>query len=153
MSLQIRKKEDLEFGVRILGVNCDGTRKTWVSMTGIPGIGRRISTLICKTTNIDPNKRAGFLSKEELEKFVSAAQNPLSYKIPVWFLNRRRDIKDGTNKHLASTQLSVAKREDIERMKRMRLHKGLRHYWLLKVRGQHTNATGRHGRTVAAARK
>ena len=34
--------------------------------------------------------------------------------------------------------------EDIERMKRVRLHRGLRHYWGIRVRGQHTKTTGRH---------
>ena len=34
--------------------------------------------------------------------------------------------------------------KDIERMKRVRLHRGLRHYWGIRVRGQHTKTTGRH---------
>ena len=29
-------------------------------------------------------------------------------------------------------------------MKRVRLHRGLRHYWGIRVRGQHTKTTGRH---------
>jgi hypothetical protein len=39
-------------------------------------------------------------------------------------------------------------RDDLERMKKIRLHRGLRHYWGLRVRGQHTKTTGRKGRTV-----
>jgi hypothetical protein len=31
------------------------------------------------------------------------------------------------------------------------LHRGLRHFWGLKVRGQHTCTTGRRGRSVGAA--
>jgi small subunit ribosomal protein S18e len=30
-------------------------------------------------------------------------------------------------------------------MKKIRLHRGLRHYWQIKVRGQHTKTTGRGG--------
>ncbi|CAK0798445.1 unnamed protein product, partial [Prorocentrum cordatum] len=37
-----------------------------------------------------------------------------------------------------------ALREDLERMKRVRLHRGIRHYWGIRVRGQHTKTTGRH---------
>lgn len=44
-------------------------------------------------------------------------------------------------------------REDLERMKKMRLHKGLRHYFGLKVRGQHTCSTGRRGKTVGVSKK
>ena len=28
-------------------------------------------------------------------------------------------------------------------MKKVKMHRGLRHYWGLKVRGQHTKTTGR----------
>jgi len=44
-------------------------------------------------------------------------------------------------------------REDFERMKKIRLHRGLRHYWGLRVRGQHTKTTGRKGRTVGVSKK
>lgn len=32
-------------------------------------------------------------------------------------------------------------------------HRGLRHYWGLTVRGQHTKTTGRRGKTVGTAGK
>lgn len=38
-------------------------------------------------------------------------------------------------------------------MKKIRIHRGLRHHWLLKVRGQHTNSTGRRGVTIGVIRK
>jgi small subunit ribosomal protein S18e len=44
-------------------------------------------------------------------------------------------------------------REDLERMKKMKLHKGLRHYFGLRVRGQHTCSTGRRGKTVGVSKK
>jgi ribosomal protein S13 len=34
-----------------------------------------------------------------------------------------------------------------------RNHRGLRHYWGLRVRGQHTKTTGRRGRTVGVSKK
>ncbi|KAG4982810.1 hypothetical protein JHK87_027559 [Glycine soja] len=33
--------------------------------------------------------------------------------------------------------------DDLERLKKIRNHHGLRHYWGLRVRGQHTKCTGR----------
>jgi small subunit ribosomal protein S18e len=44
-------------------------------------------------------------------------------------------------------------REDLERMKKIKLHKGLRHYFGLRVRGQHTCSTGRRGKTVGVTKK
>ncbi|KAA8550848.1 hypothetical protein F0562_002532 [Nyssa sinensis] len=38
-------------------------------------------------------------------------------------------------------------RDDLERLKKIRNHRGLRHYWGLRVRGQHTKTTGRRGKT------
>jgi hypothetical protein len=33
-------------------------------------------------------------------------------------------------------------RDDLERLKKIRAHRGLRHFWGLRVRGQHTKTTG-----------
>ncbi len=47
-----------------------------------------------------------------------------------------------------SNGLQAKLREDLERMKKMRLHRGLRHYWGIRVRGQHTKTTGRNSKAV-----
>lgn len=39
--------------------------------------------------------RAGELSAEELERILVIVSNPRSFKIPDWFLNRQKDVKDG----------------------------------------------------------
>ena len=44
-------------------------------------------------------------------------------------------------------------REDLERLKKIRAHRGLRHYWGVRVRGQHTKTTGRRGKTVGVSKK
>lgn len=54
---------------------------------------------------------------------------------------------------LTSANLDSKLREDLERMKKIRAHRGLRHYWGLRVRGQHTKTTGRRGRTVGVSKK
>lgn len=38
---------------------------------------------------------AGELSAEELESIMTIVANPRAYKIPDWFLNRQKDVKDG----------------------------------------------------------
>merc|ERR1719222_862753 len=75
------------------------------------------------------------------------------YQIPDWFLNRQKDIKDGKFSQVTSNQLENKLREDLERLKKIRAHRGLRHYWGLRVRGQHTKTTGRRGRTVGVSKK
>ena len=96
---------------------------------------------------------AGELTSEELERIVTIVQNPTQYKIPTWFLNRQRDIVDGKDVHTLANGVDSKLRDDLERLKRMRAHRGLRHYWGLRVRGQHTKTTGRRGRTVGVSKK
>ena len=123
------------------------------ALTAIKGMGRRFSTICCKKAEVDLRKRAGELSAEELEAIMNIVANPRSYKIPDWFLNRQKDIKDGKYSQLTSSQLDTKFREDLERLKKIRNHRGLRHYWGFTVRGQHTKTTGRAGKTVGVAGK
>ena len=79
--------------LRMLNTNIDGRTSVQYALTAIPGIGRRFSNLICKKADIDLSKRAGELTPEEVEKLIAIISNPLQFKIPVWYLNRRKDIK------------------------------------------------------------
>jgi len=151
--LVVSSTGDFQHILRILNTNVDGREKVWVALTAIKGIGKRFAVLICKQADIDINRRAGQLSTDEIEKIVAIVNNPLQFKIPPWFLNRQKDIKDGKNKHIAANQLDANLRDDLERMKKIRLHRGLRHQWGLRVRGQHTKTAGRHGRTVGVSKK
>lgn len=54
---------------------------------------------------------------------------------------------------LTSTNLDSKLRDDLERLKKIKAHRGMRHYWGLRVRGQHTKTTGRRGRTVGVSKK
>lgn len=153
MSLQIVDANEFQHILRILNTNVDGKEKIVIALTAIKGIGRRMGAVICKQANVDLSKRAGELSKEEISNIVAIMSNPTEFKIPDWFLNRRKDYKEGKNLHVIANQLDSYLREDLERMKKIRLHKGLRHHWGLRVRGQHTKTTGRRGRTVGVAKK
>eukprot|EP00803_Ostreobium_quekettii_P011554 evm.model.scf_418.12 EVM.evm.TU.scf_418.12 scf_418:67384-68462(+) len=123
------------------------------AMTAVRGIGRRYSNIVLKKAEVDFNKRAGELSAEEIERITKVVVDPRSYKVPDWFLNRQRDIKDGKFCQLTASSLATRLRDDLERLKKIRNHRGLRHYWGLRVKGQHTKTTGRRGRTVGVAKK
>jgi ribosomal protein S13 len=141
--------EDADFQhiLRILNTNVDGRHKVMYALTRIKGIGRRFSNLLCKKAQIPLNLRAGELKEAQIETIKTILQNPSQFNIPEWFLNRQKDHKDGKNFQIVSNALDTKLREDLERMKKMRLHRGLRHYWNLRVRGQHTKTTGRRGKS------
>ena len=92
--------------------------------------------------------RAGELSDQEIATVKAIIQNPRQYNIPDWFLNRRKDMDTGKHLHLHAHQLAIKFREDLQKWKKTRRHRGLRHHWGLKVRGQHTKTNGHGGRTV-----
>uniref|UniRef100_A0A8C2MCY8 Small ribosomal subunit protein uS13 n=1 Tax=Cricetulus griseus TaxID=10029 RepID=A0A8C2MCY8_CRIGR len=75
-------------------------------------------------------------------------QNPQQYKIPDWFLNRQKDVKDGKYSQVLANGLDNKLCEDLEQLKKIRAHRGLCHLW-----GQHTKTTGRRGRTVCVSKK
>ena len=99
------------------------------------------------------SRRAGELTQEEVERLVTIIQNPRQFKVPDWMLNRKKDVKDGKFSQAVSNTLDMKLRDDLERMKKIRAHRGLRHYWGLRVRGQRTKTTGRKGRTVGVSKK
>merc|ERR1712100_556828 len=120
-----------------------------MGLTKILGIGRRFSNLILKKAEINLTQRAGNLTKEEVEKVMRILENPQDFNIPLWFLNRQKDWKSGKNFQNYGSQIAISLRDDLERLKKIRSHRGLRHYWGIRVRGQHTKTTGRVGRTMA----
>ncbi|KAK0409490.1 hypothetical protein QR680_004572 [Steinernema hermaphroditum] len=129
---------------RVMNTNIDGNRK---------GVGRRFAFVVCRKADVDIHRRAGELSEADMDRLTTIMQNPSQYKIPNWFLNRQKDIKDGKYSQVLSTAVDNKLREDFERLKKIRLHRGLRHFWGLRVRGQHTKTTGRKGRTVGVSKK
>lgn len=139
--------------LRLLNTNVDGKRKIQYAMTEIKGVGPRYANVVIKKADVDLFKRAGELNSDELERIVSILQNPTQFKIPNWFLNRRKDIGDGKNHQVVSNQVDAKLRDDLERLKKIRAHRGLRHFWGIRVRGQHTKTTGRRGKTVGVSNR
>ena len=135
--------DDFQHILRVLNTNVAGRTKVMYALTQIRGIGRRFSNVVCKKAEIDMGKRAGELSAAELESLMVIVSNPRQFRIPDWFLNRQKDFKDGKYLQLSSNALDTKLRDDLERLKKIRNHRGLRHYWGIRVRGQHTKTTGR----------
>merc|ERR1711964_25507 len=152
-NMSVVTAESFQHILRIQNTNIDGNIKIGFALTSIRGMGKRFTDLVLKKADVDKTKRAGQINEDELERIQTTMTQPKNFKIPVWFLNRQRDIKDGKDSQITSNNLDNKLREDFERMKKIRIHRGIRHYWGLRVKGQKTKTTGRHGRTVGVLSK
>ncbi len=139
--------------VRIAGTDLDGKLKLAYGLAGIKGIGYNTALAILRVLGIDPEKRTGFLTDEEIERIEDAIANPTKYGLPPWMLNRRKDYETGIDMHLVGADLIFKAKQDIEREKRIKSWRGIRHALGLKVRGQRTHTTGRLGVTVGVTKK
>lgn len=139
--------------VRLLNTNVEGKRKVAFALRMVKGIGIRFAYMICKKAGVDVERRAGTLTNEELEKISDVIADPLKYKIPEWFLNRQRDPKSNKTEHASSNTVDIKLRDDLERLKKIRAHRGVRHAYGLRVRGQHTCTSGRRGKTMGVSKK
>eukprot|EP00672_Neobodo_designis_P027794 CAMPEP_0174826768 /NCGR_PEP_ID=MMETSP1114-20130205/211_1 /TAXON_ID=312471 /ORGANISM="Neobodo designis, Strain CCAP 1951/1" /LENGTH=153 /DNA_ID=CAMNT_0016060331 /DNA_START=1 /DNA_END=462 /DNA_ORIENTATION=+ len=152
MSLALHP-DNFQHIVRVMNTNVDGKRKVAYAFRMIKGIGVRYAHVCVKKAGVDLSRRAGTLTPEEIEKISDVITDPLKYKIPAWFLNRQRDPKTGKTEHVTSNVVDIKLRDDLERMKKVRAHRGVRHMLGLRVRGQHTCTTGRGGKTMGVSRK
>ena len=120
--------------VRIAGVDLPNEKHIEIAMTYVYGVGRMLSSKICKEAGVDPDRKA----KELSEKDVLAIRDVLrNYRIEG---DLRKDIS-----------------MDIKRLGDIGTYRGMRHRKGLPVRGQRTktNARTRRGRrkTVGVGKK
>ena len=123
-----------------------------VGLTQIRGVGYMFANTIVNVLKINPNQRIGYLSPEQIKSIESIIKNPSASNFPSWFLNRRKDVETGEDKHLITSDIAFTVRNDIEREKTSGSWRGIRHMFGLKVRGQRTRCTGRKGGAVGVAK-
>lgn len=147
-----KPKDEIKYIVRIANTDLDGTQTVEYALTGIKGIGVRLSKLLSRKAQVDPHAVIGYLPSEQVDKLRNVVDN-IEANMPVWMVNRRRDIYTGEDRHLIGVDLTLGVKEDINLMKKIRCYKGIRHERGQKVRGQRTKSTGRTGATVGVVRK
>ena len=147
-----KPKDNIKYIVRIANADLDGTRTVEFALTGIKGIGVRVSKILSRKADVDPHAIMGYLPPEQVDKLRAVVDN-FEANVPVWMLNRRKDVYTGENRHLTGVDLTLGNNEDINLMKKIRSYKGIRHERGQKVRGQRTKSTGRTGATVGVVRK
>lgn len=139
--------------MRITGTDLDGTKKLSCGLIKIKGVGKRISDVIIKVTGLNPEMLVGNLTDNDLRKLEKVIKEPLTHGVPVWLLNRRKDLETGKDYHLTGSDLTLSTRKDIKLKIDTRSWKGFRHSHGLKVRGQKTRTTGRKGRVVGVKKR
>lgn len=153
MSLHFTESSQMQDIIRMFNTNINGRAKVARALTGIKGIGLRISSLLCKKAGIDMSLRAGEVPQEQLDKIGVILADPQSYGIPEWLLNRQRDTFTGKSVQLIANQVEADYRMYLERAKRIKHNRGLRLLRGLKVNGQRLKSNGRKGKTVGVSKK
>ena len=138
--------------LRIVGNDIAGDKKVIVGLGQIRGIGHAFANAILETLKIDPNTNIGYLTDSHVQAIEKILQDPKSANFPIWFLNRRKDIETGEDKHLITSDIEFTVRNDVERERITNSWRGYRHLYGLKVRGQRTRTTGRKGGAVGVAK-
>ncbi|MFX1419480.1 MAG: 30S ribosomal protein S13 [Promethearchaeota archaeon] len=138
---------------RKLRSQVDGNARVEHGLTQIRGIGRRFAQVVVKLAGINPNMRIGAIAEKDLNRIEEIIMNPVENGVPNWMINRAKDLRSGEDLHMLGNKLELSVRRDIERMKKIRSYKGVRHHLRLKVRGQRTKSTGRHGLVVGVLRR
>lgn len=119
---------------RIKGVDIPNRKRSEIALTYIYGIGRSLSNTILKDAKIDPDKKAGDLTNDELVK-----------------------IRNEVDKYITEGDLRREVNMNIKTKMEINSYEGTRHKRGLPVRGQRTNRNARtrkgKGKTVANKKK
>ena len=134
--------------VRFGGADIEGSLRFPFALSQLKGVSYRMALAIAKIVGIDPDLRFGYLSEKEQEQVLAILTDPVRHGVPHWLVNRRNDPNTGKDKHLYGSELLLTLKTDIDRMKKIKSYRGIRHTLGLKVRGQRTRTTGRKGQTI-----
>ena len=142
---------NFKYIVRLASTDLDGWRPVMYALSDVKGIGVRTGAIVADQVGVPRQQRIGNLKDEEIAKLQDAL-NQLAVKIPPWMLNRQYDWETGEDRHVFGPDWQIEVRNDINRMKKIRSYKGVRHETGKKVRGQRTSSNGRKGLALGVQR-
>ena len=146
-------EDEFKYIVRIADTNINGHSSVELGLAAIPGVGVRLGTIIVDLLALDRTEKMGNLSDEIIEKLEETVET-IDELVPRWLLNRRNDFDMGEDYHICGRgEMTMVKREDLNRLKKIRCYRGIRHEQGQKVRGQRTRSNGRTGLTMGVIRK
>ena len=138
--------------IRLAETNIDGGKPVSAAIRSIKGISFMMSNAISVISGLG-NKKLADLSEGEISNLEDMILHPEKHGIPVWLYNRRSDPSHGKNSHISVSGLDFTNKMDIDKMKRFKTYKGIRHIQHLPVRGQRTRGSFRGGKTVGVSKK
>ena len=147
-----QENQDFKYIVRIADTDLNGEKSVVHALTGIKGIGFHLSMIIADVAGVNRFEKIGSLPDDKIEKIQEIVSN-LNKFAPDWLMNRRKDYYTGKDLHLIGADIDLTKREDINRLKKIRAYRGIRHELGLPVRGQRTRANGRRGLALGVSRR
>ncbi len=143
--------------VRIASKDLDGHKPIPKAILAIKGISVNLANAIAEVASeklgVDKYTKVGQLSDDQAQTLEKIILNPVEFGVPEWMVNRRKDYTTGKDVHLTESDLDFTKRQDIEREKKIKSYRGIRHIRGLPVRGQRTRSTFRHGPSLGVKRK
>ena len=152
MPKDVEVSEDFKYIVRLANSDLDGHKPAMLALTGIKGVGRRVALSIIRNTDLDPKMKIGDISDEQEAALAEEVEGVIDI-LPLWMLNRRNDYDTGDDIHVVGTEVEMIRGDDINRLKKIRCYRGIRHETGQKVRGQRTKSNGRSGLTLGVSRK
>jgi small subunit ribosomal protein S13 len=108
---------------RIAGVDIPDHKKIFMSLQSVYGVGKHTAMQVLQKANIDPDKRARELTGDEV--------------------NRIQRIVDAVN---VEGSLRRMINDNVQRLKRIKSYRGMRHSAGLPTRGQRTRTNSRNAR-------
>jgi small subunit ribosomal protein S13 len=138
---------------RVAGSDLDGKKKVEYGLTKIKGIGLRVAGTICETAGVKRDKLVGHLSEKESDTLTEAVEKLQEKGLPVWMYNRKKDYATGNDIHVIGSELMMSLREDLNRLRKIRSYRGIRHERGLPVRGQRTRTGFRGGVAIGYDKK
>jgi len=152
MAKQTEENPDFKYIVRVANTDLDGKYQVIPALAQVKGLGIRTAAIVAERAGVNAYQKIGNLSDEDVGKLQEAVEG-LDEALPVWMLNRRKDIDTGENAHLIGTDVEIKLRDDLNRLKKIRTYRGLRHETGQKVRGQRSKSNGRTGLTLGVQKK
>ncbi|MBI4438477.1 30S ribosomal protein S13 [Candidatus Woesearchaeota archaeon] len=151
---QVQKEAGFRYIVRVVNTDLDGNKNIASALRKIKGVDFSFANAVCALSSVDRSKKTGLLTDEEVRRLDLNIRDAVNL-MPSWMLNRRRDVEDGSDKHLLGADLSYAADNDIKFMKKIRTYRGVRHGMGLPVRGQRTRSNFRRnkGKVLGVVKK
>ena len=102
--------DDFNYILRLADTDVDGLTPIGMGLTSVRGVGARTALAICDIADVEKSKMGGHLTDAEQERIRKAIED-YPTKVPLWMLNRQRDLETGDELHLFSMDVKMTQEE------------------------------------------